>query len=92
MGFGQSKLDEEYPIEVMREPGYKHDYDEEMDEEKKLVVWRITYGKPDWCGRRKHMTHEIEDGPETEEEFKEWAEFPIPRKTRDALLGAMKDE
>ena len=92
MGFGQSKPEEMYPVEYTREPGYTHDYDEEVNEEKKIVTWHITYGKPNCCGRRQRMTHEIEDGPETEEEFKEWMRFPIPKKAREAIEKTLNEE
>jgi hypothetical protein len=79
MGFGQSKP--EPGPEIVRIPGYTYEYDDEMDEEKKFVSWRVTYGKPDWFGQRDCIIHTIEDGPETAEEFIAWMRFPCPKET-----------
>jgi hypothetical protein len=62
------------PIEVVRIPGYKYEYDEELDETKKIIEFVVHYGYPSWFyGQRSTMYYSIEAEPGTAETAEEFA-------------------
>jgi hypothetical protein len=64
------------PIEVVRVPGYKYEYDEELNETKKMIEFVVHYGYPSWFdGQRKAMYYSFEaslGAAETVEDFSTW--------------------
>ena len=76
-------------MEIERVPGYRYEYDEELEETKKVVEFRIV--QKSWCSWfDRVIVHSIEDGPETVEEFMEWLKYPIPKTTAKEI--AEKEE
>ena len=64
-------------MEIERVPGYRYEYDEELDETKKVVEFRIV--EKSWCRWfDRVIVYSIEDGPETVEEFMEWLKTAAP--------------